>query len=165
MLWILKVSLHDPCNYLRILTLKLHSMKLWEVDSVSELQLRIGFIVSGKLWRNSCSIKWLKFNVKCDNSLTPCIKIVRIRSYSGPHFPAFGLNVERYPVSLRIQSECGKMLTRITSNTDNFHAVTPIGSCIPYNKFSSVFNKFESSFLKSNVLLLILLPKEFHSLT
>ena len=26
-----------------------------------------------------------------------------------PHFPAFGLNTERYSVSLRIQSECGKM--------------------------------------------------------
>ena len=25
-----------------------------------------------------------------------CIKSVRIRSYSGPHFPTFGLNTERY---------------------------------------------------------------------
>ena len=25
-----------------------------------------------------------------------CVKSVRIRSYSGPHFPAFGLNAERY---------------------------------------------------------------------
>ena len=31
-----------------------------------------------------------------------CMKSVRIRSYSGPHFPAFGLNAERYGVSLRI---------------------------------------------------------------
>ena len=51
-----------------------------------------------------------------------CVKSVRIRSYSGPHFPAFGLNSERYGVSLRIQSECGKMLTRITANTDTFNA-------------------------------------------
>ena len=29
-----------------------------------------------------------------------CVKCVRIRSYSGPHFPAFGLNSERYGVSL-----------------------------------------------------------------
>ena len=34
-----------------------------------------------------------------------CVKIVRIQSCSGPHFPAFGLNKERYSVSLRIQSE------------------------------------------------------------
>ena len=52
-----------------------------------------------------------------------CVKSVRIRSYSGPHFPAFGLNTERYGVSLRIQSECGKMRTRITPNTDTVYAV------------------------------------------
>ena len=49
---------------------------------------------------------------------THCVKNVRIRSYSGPYFPAFGLNTERYGVSLRIQSECGKIRTRITPNTD-----------------------------------------------
>ena len=43
-----------------------------------------------------------------------CVKSVRIRSYSGPHFPTFGLNTERYSVSLRIQSKCRKMRTRIT---------------------------------------------------
>ena len=44
---------------------------------------------------------------------------VRIRSYSGPYFLAFGLNM----VSLRIQSDCGKIRTRITPNTDTFYAV------------------------------------------
>ena len=43
--------------------------------------------------------------------------------FFGPHFPAFGLNTERYSVSLRIQSECGKIPTRITSNTGTFYAV------------------------------------------
>ena len=47
-----------------------------------------------------------------------CVKSVRIRSYSGPHFPVFGLN---------IQSECGKMQTRITPNTDTFSAVLLTG--------------------------------------
>ena len=28
--------------------------------------------------------------------------------FSGPYFSAFGLNTERYKVSFRIQSECGK---------------------------------------------------------
>ena len=41
-----------------------------------------------------------------------CVKIVRFRSYSGPYFPAFGLNTERYGVSPCIQSECGKIWTR-----------------------------------------------------
>ena len=40
-----------------------------------------------------------------------CARSVRIRSYSGPYFSAFGLNTERHGVSLRIQSECGKMRT------------------------------------------------------
>ena len=50
-------------------------------------------------------------------------KSVRIRSYSGPHFSAFGLNTERYSVSLHIQSKCGKMRTIKTPNTDLFYAV------------------------------------------
>ena len=51
------------------------------------------------------------------------MKSVHIRSFSGPYFPAFGLNTERYGVSLRIQSERRKMRTRKTPNTDTFHAV------------------------------------------
>ena len=52
-----------------------------------------------------------------------CVKGVRIWCFSGPFFPAFGLNTERYEVSLRIESECGKIRTRKASNTDTFHAV------------------------------------------
>ena len=51
------------------------------------------------------------------------MKNVRIRSYSGPHSLAFGLNTERYTLSLHIQPECGKMRTRITPNTNTFYAV------------------------------------------
>ena len=52
-----------------------------------------------------------------------CVKNVRIRSYSGPHFPVFGLNTVRYSVYLRAQSEYGEIRTRITPNTDTFYAV------------------------------------------
>ena len=52
-----------------------------------------------------------------------CMKRVCIRSYSGPYFPAFGLNTERYGVSRRSQSECGKIRTTITLNTDTFFAL------------------------------------------
>ena len=51
------------------------------------------------------------------------MKSVRIRSFSSPHFPAFGLNLEGFEVSLRIQSDDGKIRTRKTPNTDTFHAV------------------------------------------
>ena len=53
-----------------------------------------------------------------------CMKSVRIRSFSGPYFPAVELNTERYGVSLRIQSKCGKIRTRKISNTETFHSVT-----------------------------------------
>ena len=43
-----------------------------------------------------------------------CVKSARFRSYSDPHFPAFGLNTERYGVFRR---------TRITLNTNTFYAV------------------------------------------
>ena len=63
-----------------------------------------------------------------------CVKSVRIPSLSGPYFPAFGLNAERYGLSLRIQSECGKMWTRKIPNTDTFYAVNNIP--IPESPFS-----------------------------
>ena len=44
--------------------------------------------------------------------------------FSGPYFPAFGLNTERYEVSLRIQSACGKIRTRKTPYLDTFHTVS-----------------------------------------
>ena len=34
------------------------------------------------------------------------VKSVRIRSFSSPYFPAFGLNTDRYSLSLHIQSKC-----------------------------------------------------------
>ena len=38
-------------------------------------------------------------------------KVSKYRVFSGRYFPAFGLNKERYFVSLCIQSECGKIRT------------------------------------------------------
>ena len=43
-----------------------------------------------------------------------CVESVRIRSFSGPYFPAFGRN---------IQSQCGKIQTKKIPNMDAFHAV------------------------------------------
>ena len=57
------------------------------------------------------------------------VKSVRIRSYSGPHFRAFGLNTERYGASLRIHSDYRKMGTRITLNADSFHALLSDALC------------------------------------
>ena len=43
--------------------------------------------------------------------------------FSSPYFPTFGMNTERYSVSLRIQSKCGKIRTGKTPNTDFYYAV------------------------------------------
>ena len=51
------------------------------------------------------------------------MKRVRVRSFSGPYFPEFGLNTEKYFVFLRVQPEYGKIRTRKNPNTDTFHAV------------------------------------------
>ena len=70
--------------------------------------------------------KWYNLNpatTKVFHSLTFCwfyvqfavfnsVNSVHIWSFSGPHFPAFGLNLEIYRVNIRIQAKCGNMLTR-----------------------------------------------------
>ena len=45
-----------------------------------------------------------------------CVRSLRIRNYFGPHFPAFGQNTERYGVF-------SFQRTKVTPNTDTFHAV------------------------------------------
>ena len=60
----------------------------------------------------------------CEKADMHYLKSVRIPIFSGPHFPAFALNKERYCLSLRIWSGCRKIRSRKTPNTDTFHAVT-----------------------------------------
>ena len=43
----------------------------------------------------------LNYNELPLDNLFHCVRGVRIRSYSGPYFPAFGLNTERYGVRMR----------------------------------------------------------------
>ena len=51
------------------------------------------------------------------------LKSVRIRSFSSPYFPAFGLNTQRYSVSLCFQFECRRIQTRKSPNTGTFQEV------------------------------------------
>ena len=55
-----------------------------------------------------------------------CVKSFRIRSFSDPYIPAFGLDMKRYGVSLRTQFECRKIWIRKTQNTETFNAVINI---------------------------------------
>ena len=70
------------------------------------------------------------------------MKSVHFRSYSGPHFPAFGLNTEGDGVSLRIQSECGKICTRVTPNTDSFYSVNINDNHVWKSERSRMISKF-----------------------
>ena len=59
--------------------------------------------------------------------------------FSNPYFSAFGLNTERYSVSLRIQSERGKIRTRKTFVFGHFsHSVTINPSLGYHDGFSIV---------------------------
>ena len=48
---------------------------------------------------------------------------VRIQSFSGPYFPAFGLSMEIYRVNVRIQSELRENTDQKIPNTATFDAV------------------------------------------
>ena len=50
-------------------------------------------------------------------------KVSKFKDFSGPYFPIFELNTDIYSLSLRIQYEYGKILTRKTSNSGTFHTV------------------------------------------
>ena len=76
--------------------------------------------IKGKIGTKWVYYICLGYNIKYETE--NCVKSVRIWSFSGPYFPAFGLNMERYSVSVRIQSECGKIQARKTPNTDSFKA-------------------------------------------
>ena len=96
-----------------------------------------------------------KFQVACLLS-KHCLKVVRIRSFSGPHFSAFGLNTGRYEVSLRIQYKCRKIGTRITPKSVTFHAVKVawLALSISWLKVSEYPFKQNKNMLKKKAVLL-----------
>ena len=109
-------------------TVYLRLLPTLQVTLKSVYETKISFIASFLSHNNLCSLLFEKFKhllevMRLKEFLHHCVKSVRIQSYSGPHFPVFGLNTEKYSVSLRVQSECGKMRTSITPNTGTFYAV------------------------------------------
>ena len=79
----------------------------------------------GPLYQHKNVFDWLVSNALKFSPLYITLReIVRIPSYSGPHFPAFGLNTERYSVSPHIQSKCWKMRTRVNPNTNTFYSLS-----------------------------------------
>ena len=118
--WKERVGGHE-CTKLRNLTnskFQVNANILWILKAT---QIMAKFKASNDIYSNNvwemCYF-WCLITV----NFVHCVRSVRIRGYFGPHFSAFGLNTERYSVSLRIQSKCRKMRTRITPNTDTFYA-------------------------------------------
>ena len=73
----------------------------------------------------------------------------KYRVFSGPYFATFGLNTERYRVSLRIQFECGKIRTRKTPYLDTFHAVFQLPAMSNFSLLSSEASLSSSDSLDS----------------
>ena len=67
-------------------------------------------------------------NQKYRLSYTPktshCIKSPRIQSFSDRYFPVFGVNAEIYRVNICFQSQCEKIRTRKTLNTNTFRVMS-----------------------------------------
>ena len=60
------------------------------------------------------------FLITGNSIISHCMKSVQVRIFCGPHFPTFVLNMERYSISPRIQSECGKIRIRKNSVFGHF---------------------------------------------
>ena len=58
--------------------------------------------------------EYIKMKVHNSQYVKHYVKSVRIRRFFGLYFSSFGVNRERYGVSLSIQSECGKIRTKKT---------------------------------------------------
>ena len=79
---------------------------------------------------------------------THCVKSLRIWIYSGPYFPAFGLNTERYGEPFIIQYKWRKTQTRITPNIDIFYAVTLLHTLLHAKNSRKLFHIADSLFEK-----------------
>ena len=109
-----------------------YSKTCWDIHSLIlhlyllySLCLKTSLTVTARLTIFTYFGAVLKPKILCNDH---CVKTIGIRSFFGPYFPAFRLNMERYEVFLCIQSECGKMRrikTPITSAgkyfMDTFH--------------------------------------------
>ena len=92
-------------------------IKTGKLDVVGEFQFGIFYVAY--LWLFS-------FGSIIDFEYVHCYSSYSLRKkclYSEFFFPAFGLNTERYKISLCIHSEWGKIWTKKSPNTDTFHAV------------------------------------------
>ena len=110
------------CWKIQMPVIEYSAINLWvgfeKIGSDSSISLR-----KSDFWIKKCYQTWSIFIKAPQVRKQHWMKSVRIWSFCGSYFLAFGLNRERYCISLHIQSECGKIRTRKTPNTDTFYSV------------------------------------------
>ena len=102
-----------------------HSWNLCKLDQVK--YCCVHNIVTG-LKQDTCSrhsygVKDFIWKLNVFSLMVHYVESARIGSFSGPYFSVFELNTNRYEISVRVQSKCGKIRTRKTPNLDTFHVV------------------------------------------
>ena len=120
-------------NYLHYLKHKKYLSKSIQTFPDSALFVKICFPIL-KISFHSRSFSFALWEIEIEQILliqlifdiSHCVKSVSIRSFSGPYFPPFRVNAEKYGLSPHIQSKCGIIRTRKTPNTFTFHAVTTV---------------------------------------
>ena len=86
------------------------------LHQITEKELREGIVNAAVVTENFTRKGKDVIRKNHHDLMARCVKSVIVGViHSGTHFPSFGLN---------IQSECEKMWTRITPNTDTFYVVT-----------------------------------------
>ena len=84
-------------------------------------------VPSQRPWRSEDCLKmiWGSLRQHAMKIINTGWKVSKYAVFSGMYFPAFGVNLERYSVSLCIQSKCGKMQTRANPLFGHFsHSAT-----------------------------------------
>ena len=99
-----------------------NSLTLSGCNSISSCNPRLKFVTAEILSRQTglCCNRYKNRKLQLLNSAG---KVSKYGVFSGPYFPALGLNTQRYSVSLRIHSECEKIRIRKNSVFGHFHAV------------------------------------------
>ena len=92
------------------------TQKIKEVISTSNFIRNIETLQRYGYFSNSQIINWLKGSCRDRTAW----KMSKYGVFCSPYFPAFGLNVERYSVFLRIQSKCEKIRSRKNSVFGHF---------------------------------------------
>ena len=87
------------------------------------------------------------------------VKSVRIRSYSGPYFAAFGLNTERYRAIIQSES-CSDYLLILFPIIHNYHPQFLLVPDIRFKPLSNKSNIYEKgwSIFHRKILVLIIFP-------